>query len=138
LKGNSVKTTVTTASATERVIDLEIPRDRLDKIFEDKVKKYSKQIKVNGFRAGQVPKAVVVARYKEPIAAEALETLVEDALREACKENSIEPVGPGRVDKLENEEGKPVVVKAVMEIDPPVELKDYLYNIPLQIGSGML
>ena len=126
---------MTSASATERVIDLEIPRDRLDKIFEDKVKKYSKQIKVNGFRPGQVPKAVVVARFKEPIAAEALETLVEDALREACKDNSIDPVGPGKVEKLENEEGKPVVVKAVMEIDPVVEPKDYLYNIPLQVGT---
>ena len=81
LKGNPVKATVTSSSATERVLDLEIPRDRLDKIFEDKVKKYSKTIKVNGFRPGQVPKNVVAARFKEPIAAEALETLLEDAIR---------------------------------------------------------
>jgi trigger factor len=129
-----VKATVTTSSATERTIDLEIPRERLDKIFQDKIKKYSKTIKVNGFRPGQVPKAVVEARYKEPIQAEALETLVEDALREACKENSIEPVGPGKIDKLENEAGKPIIVQAVMEIDPVVEPKDYIYNIPLNPG----
>ena len=129
-----MKATVTTSSATERTIDLEIPRERLDKIFQDKIKKYSKTIKVNGFRPGQVPKAVVEARYKEPIQAEALETLVEDALREACKEHSIEPVGPGKVEKLENEAGKPIVVQAVMEIDPPVEPKDYIYNIPLNPG----
>ena len=130
-----MKATVTQPSATERLIDLEIPRERLDKIFEDKVKKYSKQIKVNGFRPGQVPKAVVIARYKEPIAAEALETLVEDALRDACKEYSIEPVGPGKVEKLENEDGKPILVQATMEVDPIVEPKDYLFNIPLNIGT---
>jgi trigger factor len=129
-----VKTTVTSPNATERVLDLEIPRDRLDKIFQDKVKKYSKEIKVNGFRPGQVPKEVVAARFREPIAAEALETLLENAIREACKENNIEPVAPARVDNLDNAEGKPITAKAIVEIDPPVEPKDYLYNIPLNPG----
>ncbi len=123
---------MTQPNATERVLEIEIPRERLDKIFQDKVKKYSREIKVNGFRPGAVPKQVVATRFKEPIAAEALETLVDDAVREACKEHSIEPVGPGRVEKLENDEGKPVFVKAVMEIDPPVELNDYRFDIPVK------
>lgn len=127
-----MKATVTQANATERVLDIEIPRERLDRIFQDKVKKYSRELKVNGFRPGAVPKQVVASRYKEPIAAEALETLVEDVVREACKDNGIEPVGPGRVDKLENEEGKPVIVKAVMEVDPEIELGDYRFGIPVQ------
>ncbi len=122
---------MTQASATERVLDLEIPRERLDKVFQDKLKKYGKSIRVNGFRPGAVPKAVIEAKFREPIAAEALETLVDDAVREACKEQGIEPVGPGRVEKLENEEGKPVTVKAVLEIDPPVELKNYKFEIPV-------
>jgi trigger factor len=124
---------MTSPSATERVLDIEVPRDRLDKIFQDKLKKYSKTLKVNGFRPGAVPKDVVAARFREPIAAESLETLVDDVVREACKENGIEPVGPGRVDKLENEAGKPIVVKAVMEIDPEVVLKDYKFAIPLKV-----
>jgi trigger factor len=126
-----VKISVTQASATERVLDIEIPRERLDKIFQEKVRKYGKSIKVNGFRPGAVPKAVIEAKFREPIAAEALETLVDDAVREACKEQGIDPVGPGRVEKLENEDGKPVLVKAVMEIDPPVELTQYKFEIPL-------
>jgi len=126
-----VKITLTEASATERVLDLEIPRERLDKVFQDKLRKYSKTIKVNGFRPGAVPKDVVAKRFGEPIAAEALETLVDDAVREACKEKSIDPVGPGRVEKLENEDGKPIVVKAVMEIDPEVTLGEYKFEIPL-------
>ncbi len=122
---------MTPASATERVLELEIPRERLDKVFQDKLKKYSKTIRVNGFRPGAVPKSVIEARFREPIAAEALETLVDDAVREACKSENIEPVGPGRVEKLENEDGKPISVKAVMEVDPPVELKNYKYEIPV-------
>lgn len=127
-----MKASVTSSSATERVLDIVVPRERLDKIFQDKLKKYSKTIKVNGFRPGAVPKEVVAARYREPIAAESLETLVDDAVREACKENNIEPVGPGRVDKLENEAGKPIAFQAVMEVDPEVVLKDYKFDIALK------
>jgi trigger factor len=124
-----VKATLSQPNATERVLDIEIPRERLDKVFQDKLKKYSKTIKVNGFRPGAVPKDVIAARYKEPISAEALETLVDDAVREACKEHNIEPVGPGRVEKIENEDGKPVVFQAVLEVDPEVVLGDYKFDI---------
>ncbi len=124
-----MKATLSQPNATERVLDIEIPRERLDKVFQDKLKKYSKTIKVNGFRPGAVPKDVIAARYKEPIAAEALETLVDDAVREACKEHNIDPVGPGRVEKIENEDGKPVVFQAVLEVDPEVVLGDYKFNI---------
>jgi len=124
-----VKATLSQPNATERVLDIEVPRERLDKMFQDKLKKYSKTIKVNGFRPGAVPKDVIAARYKEPISAEALETLVDDAVREACKEHNIEPVGPGRVEKLENEDGKPIVFQAVLEVDPEVVLNDYKFDI---------
>lgn len=122
---------MTQPSATERVLEIEVPRERLDKIFEEKVKKYSREIRVNGFRPGNVPKQVVVSRFKEPISAESLETLVDEAVREACKENSIEPIGPGRVEKLDNEPGRPIFVKAIMEIDPQVELKEYRFPASL-------
>ena len=126
-----MKTTMTQPNATERVLDIEVPRERLDKIFQDKVKKYSKEIKINGFRPGNVPKEVIVQRFKEPISAESLEALIDEAVKEACKENNIEPVGPGRVEKLDNEPGKPIFVKAIMEIDPPVELNKYQFEISL-------
>ena len=86
-----MKATVSQPSATERVLEIEVPRERLDRIFDDKVKKYSREIRVNGFRPGNVPKQVIATRYKEPISAESLETLVDEAVKEACKQF------PGRI-----------------------------------------
>ena len=126
-----MKTNVSNPSSTERVLEIEVERERFDRIFDDKVKKYSKEIRINGFRPGQVPKNVVAQRFKGPIRAESLETLVEEVLKEACKENGIEPVAPGRIEKLETEEGKPILVKAVLEVDPPLEIKDYKLDIPV-------
>lgn len=130
-----MKTTVTESSSTERVLEIEVERARLDKIFEAKVKKYSKEIRINGFRPGQIPTKVVAARYKGPISAESLEALVEEVLKEACKEHSIEPVGPGRIENLETEEGKPIKVRAILEVDPPLEIKDYQLDIPVHAAE---
>lgn len=126
-----MKATLTNPTTTERVLDIEVERERLDKIFDQKVKKYSKEVRINGFRPGNVPKDVVAKRFKDPISAESLEALVEEVLKEACKEHNIEPIAPGRIEKLENEAGKPVIVKAVLEVDPPLEVKDYKLDIPV-------
>src|SRR6185436_5725488 len=113
-----MKTNVSEPSTTERVLEIEIERERLEKIFDDKLKKYGKEIRINGFRPGQVPKQVIATRFGDSIRNEALETLLDQALKEACKEQGIEPVGQGRIDKLENDAGKPILVKAVFEVDP--------------------
>jgi trigger factor len=130
-KEAAVKATITEPTTTERVLEIEVERERLDKIFDQKVKKYSKEVRLNGFRPGSVPKDVIAKRFKDPINAESLEALIEEVLKEACKEHNIEPIAPGRIDKLENEQGKPIVVKAVLEVDPPVEVKDYKLDIPV-------
>jgi len=130
-----VKAILTEPNSTERVLDIEIERERLDKIFDQKVKKYSKEVRLNGFRPGQVPKDVVAKRFKDPINAESLEALVEEAIKEACKEHNIEPIAPGRIDKLENEAGKPITVKAILEVDPPLAVKDYKLEIPVHAAD---
>ncbi len=130
-----MKATLTEPNSTERILDIEVERARLDKIFDDKVKKYCKEVRINGFRPGNVPKDVVAKRFKDPISAEALEALLEEVLKEACKEHNIEPIAPGRIDKLENEAGKPILVKAVLEVDPPLEVKDYKLDIPVHTAD---
>ena len=57
-----MKATVSNPNATERVLEIEVERDRLDKIFDQKVKKYSKEVRLNGFRPGNVPKDVIAKR----------------------------------------------------------------------------
>ena len=130
-----MKAILSEPNSTERVLDIEVERERFDKIFDQKVKKYSKEVRLNGFRPGQVPKDVVAKRFKDPINAESMEALVEEVIKEACKEHNIEPIAPGRIDKLENEAGKPITLKAIMEVDPPLVVKDYKLDIPVHAAD---
>ncbi len=131
-----MKATLSETKSTERLLEIEIPRARLDKIFQDKVKKYSKEIRINGFRQGAVPKEVIAKRFKDPLDRESMEALLDEVIKEACKEHKIEPVAPGRIDKLENEGDKPIFVKALLEVDPVLDLKDYQHNVPVNIQAA--
>lgn len=121
-------------SATERELSLEIPGDKLSTLVEAKIDSIRKRIALPGFRAGKVPKDVVRKRFGESIRGEAIEELVNQALREAFKEKSIKPVAPGNVENLEAPEGGDVKVKAVVEVDPELDLKDY-QNLGISIES---
>lgn len=112
-------------SATERELSLEIPGEQLSTLVESKIDSVRKRVALPGFRAGKVPKDVVRKRFGESIRGEALEELVNQALRKAFQEKDIKPVAPGQVEELDAPEGGAVKVKAVVEVDPVIELKDY-------------
>lgn len=121
-------------SATERELALEIPGEQLSTLVEGKLETVRKRITLPGFRAGKVPKDVVRKRFGESIRAEALEELVNQSLRKAFQEKSVKPIAPGQVEELEAPEGGDVKVKAVVEIDPEIELQGY-QNLGISIES---
>lgn len=122
-------------SATERELSLEIPGEQLSTLVESKIDSVRKRIALPGFRAGKVPKDVVRKRFGDSIRGEALEELVNQALRKAFQEKSIKPVAPGNVENLEAPEGGNVKVKAVVEVDPEIDLKDY-QNLGISIEKS--
>jgi trigger factor len=129
------KATVTSPLNTERHLDIEIPRERFTGIFREKVKKYSKELTMPGYRKGAIPKRLVEERFKEPITTESLEKLVEEVIQEVCLEHNIKPVAPGKVDDLKNEDGQPIHVKAVIEVDQEIEFNNYT-NLGIKIDKS--
>jgi len=130
-----VNIVVAERSATERELALEIPGEQLSTLVEGKIDSVRKRIALPGFRAGKVPKDVVRKRFGESIRAEALEELVNQSLRKAFQEKSVKPIAPGQVEELEAPEGGDIKVKAVVEIDPEIDLKDY-QNLGITIEAS--
>jgi trigger factor len=120
-----VKAKVTEPESWKRVIDIEVPHEDLDKLFEEKLHSVKKDMKLPGFRPGKVPFPLIKQRYGEAIRAEAIDELVQKSFREACTEKNIVPVSRGTVNDLKVEEGKPISFIVEAEVDPPVEIKGY-------------
>ncbi len=125
METQTLKSKVTDPSTTEKLLEIEIPRENFNSVYNEKVKKYSKELRLNGYRKGTIPKRIISERFKEPITNETLEKLVDDVIREVCKEQNISPVAPGKVEELKNEGENPIFLKALIEVDPEVEISDY-------------
>ncbi len=120
-----MKSKVSEPETWKRVFDIEVPHEEVEKLFEEKLQVVKKDLSLDGFRPGKVPFPLIRQRYGEAIRADAVDTIVQKAFKEACNEKKIVPVSKGVVSNLKAEKGQPLSFSIEAEIDPAVEIKGY-------------
>jgi trigger factor len=107
-------------------MEFELPAERLTRSLGDAARRLSQQHRISGFRPGKAPRAVV-ERFLGPqlVLEEAMDLLVDSAVREALKEQAIVPLDSPEVEITQSEEGKPVLFKATVQVRPEVKLGDF-------------
>ncbi len=94
-------------------------------LFEEKLTKYKKELKLPGFRPGKVPSLLIKQRFGGSIRAEAVDELVQKSFREACDQNKIVPIAHAKIKDVKAEENAPVSFVIEAEVDPEIEIKGY-------------
>lgn len=120
-----MKFTVTESTPWKRVLAIEVPSAQVQGEVESAYRRYRKQINIPGFRRGKVPLDVLKARFGDEIKAEVLQRMIPEFYEQARDEAQIVPVSQPVVEDLEFEEGQDLRFKAVVEVKPPIELKEY-------------
>lgn len=93
-----------------------------DRAFRRLVKK----AKLPGFRPGKVPRKIFEQNYgAETIVAEAIEDVVPEVYAKAVREHDLEPVDRPTMELERDENGQPSRLKAVVEVRPEIELREY-------------
>jgi len=107
-------------------LDIELEAEQLDKAIDKAYRRLVQKYNVPGFRKGKTPKRIF-ERYvgKEVILEEAIESVVPEAYYKAVVETGIEPVDQPKLDVVQAEEGKPVLLKATVLVKPEVVLGQY-------------
>ncbi len=121
-----MKVKVSEPESWKRVLSIEVPGEDVEKVFEEKLAKIKKDLKLDGFRSGKVPKSIVMQRYGEAIRADAVDDLIQKSFKAGCEENAIIPISRGVVSNLESKEGEPLTFDIETEIDPAIDIKGYL------------
>jgi trigger factor len=85
--------TLEKSTATEGLIKIRLKEADYQSIFEEKVKKYSKQASIKGFRPGKVPPALVKKMYGKAILVEEINSLLVESLKKYILENDINLIG---------------------------------------------
>ena len=106
-------------------LTIEISADEVEAAFERVIRRLSQKVKIQGFRPGKAPRAVVEARLGLPaIREEVIEALVPEVVSRALAESGLEPIDRPQVDLIEFERGKPGRFTATVSVMPEVLLAD--------------
>ena len=104
---------------------IEVPAEVVNATYERVLNRLASRAKIEGFRPGRAPRALVEARLGPAVLREeVVETMVPEVVQQALTEKSIDPIDNPDVEVLELERGKPARLKATISVMPEVDLAD--------------
>ena len=118
----SFEIAVKKAEGVERLLGVTVSVETV-KAAEDKaVKRYASAARMPGFRPGKAPLHLIRKAYAEQIKSEALESMVQDAWKQALDQEKLEPIAQPHVHDLKFEEGQPVTFEIHLEVRPEIAI----------------
>lgn len=104
---------------------VEVPEAELAPAISTIYKRWAREIKIPGFRAGKVPRQLIDARVGPgAIKEEALREALPDLYRDGLQAEGLEAIAPPEIEITQFEDGRPVVFEATVDIRPEVKLPD--------------
>ncbi len=108
-----------------REIEVEVPADEVSKAFRSVIKRYQKQARIPGFRAGKVPESLIRGRFQDRIQQDVVESIVPPHFRASLEQQDLQPVSQPQVTDLQLHDGEPLRFKAVFEVLAPFSVEGY-------------
>jgi len=108
-----------------REVEIEIPADEVSRAFRTVTKRYQKQARIPGFRAGKVPESLIRTRFHDGIRQDVVESVLPVHFREAIDKADLKPISQPQVTNLHLEDGQPLKFKAVFEVLPEFSVAGY-------------
>ncbi|EPC04518.1 trigger factor [Litchfieldella anticariensis FP35 = DSM 16096] len=118
-----MQVSVETTSQIERRVTVQVPADEVDQAVTARLKDAARNVRLNGFRQGKVPMAVVRQRYGHDVRNEVVGELMRERYVQAITQESLNPAGYPQIEPTVNESGKDLEFVATLEVYPEVELK---------------
>ncbi|MDQ4143350.1 MAG: trigger factor [Actinomycetota bacterium] len=104
---------------------VEVPEKELDPALNAVYKRWSREIKLPGFRKGHVPRRLIDTHVgPEVIRQEALRDALPDLYRRALEAEDLEAIAAPEIEVVEFEPGTPLVFEATVDIRPEITLPD--------------
>jgi trigger factor len=113
-------------------LQIEVTGDQTTKYYEQAIKKLTTSANIPGFRKGKIPRQVILQRMGQAqIKAMALEALLEPAINDAIKQESVPAIGNYQISSSFDDllvtfvPGQPLTFSATVDVPPSVTLGTY-------------
>lgn len=108
-----------------REVGVEVPADEVSRAFRSVIKRYQKQARIPGFRAGKVPETLIRSRFANGIRQDVVESVLPSHFRTAIEQQKLQPVSQPQVTDLKLQDGEPLTFKAAFEVLPEFSIEGY-------------
>lgn len=109
-------------SALERSVNVTVPAEVVSGRIAAQLRKIGRNAKVDGFRKGKVPVAILEERYGFQARQDVYDDLFKETYVQALQKEDIEPASGPSIQSMENDEGKDFAYVATFEVYPDVTL----------------
>ena len=112
-----------------REVMIDLPWNEIEQDFDKAIRKFSKRVKLPGFRPGKIPRKVLMNQFKPSIEADFIENSVNNYYLKALKEKEIVPVNMGSVRDVKFNHGEHFKFKVTFEVEPQIKLPRMKKNL---------
>lgn len=121
-----MKNTIKDLPKSQKEISVEISVEEMEKYMNQALDKLAKNIKLDGFRAGKVPKDVAEKQLGDAaIFEEASQFAIQNSYMEIIKENKLNPLGQPKAEITKAAPGNSFEYKIIISVMPEVKLGEY-------------
>ncbi|MBT6700421.1 MAG: trigger factor, partial [Gammaproteobacteria bacterium] len=105
----------------QRKLTIQVPSDMIATAIDQKLKKLSKTVKMDGFRPGKVPVSVVKQTYGAQVRQEVIGDVIESTYHEAIMQEKLRPAGMPEILPISDAEDKDgIAYSATVEVYPEI------------------
>lgn len=88
-----MQVTIEDVNTVKKILHIEVPEETVAREVDEAYKKLGKTAKVNGFRPGKAPRAVLERKFKADVHADVQGHLIQTSLFEAIQKNNLKYIG---------------------------------------------
>jgi len=120
-----MQVSIETTTGLQRCMTIGIPAAEVEEKVTAELKQLAKGRRIDGFRPGKVPPAVIKRMFGKQARYEALNQQMQQSFFKAVQDQEVKLAGMPSFEPTVDEEGKDFEFKATFEVYPEVSLKDF-------------
>ena len=127
--GSTLKIDIKNINDYTREIKLDIPWETLEPDFEGCIKKFSKKVKLPGFRPGKIPRDRLLQQFQPNIEAQFMDDNIYKYYLTALQDKKIVPVNQAAISDVNFKMGDEFSFTAKFEVEPDFSLPRFKKNM---------
>ncbi len=133
-----LKTQIQELEANKVALTVEVEKEEVNKAYDSFLTRAARSVRIEGFRPGRAPKAVVLKRFGEDYVREEVQReLLDEIYPKAIQEAKLEPVSNPTLEDSNLKQGENFTFKVVFEVRP--KLGDFNYKgINVQVQQEII